>query len=71
MSARHDFVVIGAGIVGLACAHRLRTLHPKARIAVLDKEAAVAAHQSGHNSGVIHAGVYYAPGSLKARLCRA
>ncbi len=71
MSARHDFVVIGAGIVGLACAHRLRTLHPEARIAVLDKEAAVAAHQSGHNSGVIHAGVYYAPGSLKARLCRA
>lgn len=71
MSARHDFVVIGAGIVGLACAHRLRTLHADARIAVLDKEDGVAAHQSGHNSGVIHAGVYYAPGSLKARLCRA
>ena len=71
MSARHDFVVIGAGIVGLACAHRLRAEFPAARIAVLDKETGVAAHQSGHNSGVIHAGVYYAPGSLKARLCRA
>ncbi|MBK6660924.1 MAG: L-2-hydroxyglutarate oxidase [Proteobacteria bacterium] len=71
MSAAYDFVVIGAGIVGLACAHRLRAVYPDARIAVLDKEAGVAAHQSGHNSGVIHAGVYYAPGSLKARLCRA
>lgn len=71
MGARHDFVVIGAGIVGLATAWRLRQDHPAASIVILDKEARVAAHQSGHNSGVIHAGVYYAPGSLKARLCRA
>lgn len=68
---RYDYLVIGAGIVGLATAHRLATLKPGARIAVLDKEATVAAHQSSHNSGVIHAGVYYAPGSLKARLCQA
>lgn len=71
MSGGHDFLVIGAGIVGLATAHRLRQRHADARIVVLEKEKQVAAHQSGHNSGVIHAGVYYAPGSLKARLCRA
>ena len=70
MSARYDYLVIGAGIVGLATAQRLQQTHPGARVAVLEKEARVAAHQSGHNSGVIHAGVYYAPGSLKARLCR-
>ena len=66
MSARYDYLVIGAGIVGLATAQRLQQTHPGARVAVLEKEARVAAHQSGHNSGVIHAGVYYAPGSLKA-----
>ncbi len=55
---------------GLATAPRLQQIHAGARIAVLEKEAGVAVHQSGHNSGVIHAGVYYAPGSLKARLCR-
>ena len=55
---------------GLATAQRLQQIHAGARIAVLEKEAGVAAHQSGHNSGVIHAGVYCAPGSLKARLCR-
>jgi len=71
VSGGHDFLVIGAGIVGLATAHRLRQRHADARIVVLEKEKQVAAHQSGHNSGVIHAGVYYAPGSLKARLCRA
>ena len=71
MAAPYDFLVIGAGIVGLATAHRLATLHSGARIAVVEKELLVASHQSGHNSGVIHAGVYYAPGSLKARLCRA
>jgi L-2-hydroxyglutarate oxidase len=65
------FVVIGAGIVGLATAHRLLLDRPGASVTVLEKEDAVAAHQTGHNSGVIHAGVYYAPGSLKARLCRA
>lgn len=65
------FVVIGAGIVGLATAYELTRQYPHATVTVLEKERRVAAHQTGHNSGVIHAGVYYAPGSLKARLCRA
>lgn len=62
--------VIGAGIIGLAVARELGRRLPDARITVLDKEHAVAAHQTGHNSGVVHAGLYYTPGSLKARLCR-
>ena len=62
--------VIGAGIVGLAVARRLTQLMPGAQITVIDKESRVAAHQTGHNSGVVHAGLYYAPGSLKATLCR-
>jgi L-2-hydroxyglutarate oxidase LhgO len=62
------FGVVGAGIVGLAIARRLTELgHP---VTVLDKEDRIAAHQTGHNSGVVHAGLYYQPGSLKARLCR-
>lgn len=65
----YDIAVIGAGIVGLATARALKTLRPEDRIVILDKENAVAAHQTGHNSGVIHAGIYYKPGSLKARLC--
>jgi L-2-hydroxyglutarate oxidase len=65
------YVVIGGGIVGLATAHRLILDRPQATVTVLEKERRVAAHQTGHNSGVIHAGVYYKPGSLKARLCRA
>lgn len=68
VNARHT-VVIGAGIVGLATARELATRDPSARVTVLDKESAVAAHQSSHNSGVVHAGVYYQPGSLKAQLC--
>lgn len=64
-----DIVMVGAGIVGLATARELRTRHPRLRIAVLDKEAGPGQHQSGHNSGVLHAGVYYQPGSLKAQLC--
>jgi L-2-hydroxyglutarate oxidase len=64
------YVVIGGGIVGLATAHRITVEHPDAQVTVLEKEPRVAAHQTGHNSGVIHAGVYYRPGSLKARLCR-
>lgn len=64
-----DFAVIGAGIVGLATATALLHRHPRARLVVLEKEAGPARHQSGHNSGVIHSGVYYTPGSLKARLC--
>jgi (S)-2-hydroxyglutarate dehydrogenase len=62
--------VIGAGIVGLAVARELTIRFPGVRVTVLEKEDHVAAHQSGHNSGVVHAGVYYQPGSLKATLCR-
>ncbi len=62
--------VIGAGILGLAVARRLTELMPGAEVTVLDKENRVAAHQTGHNSGVVHAGLYYPPGSLKATLCR-
>lgn len=67
---RADLVVIGGGIVGLATAYQLLRAHPRLRLVLLEKEDGLAAHQSGHNSGVIHAGIYYAPGSLKARLCR-
>ncbi len=70
-SGAHDRIgVIGAGILGLAVARRLTQLFPGAPVTVLDKEDHVAAHQTGHNSGVVHAGLYYAPGSLKATLCR-
>lgn len=61
--------MIGAGIVGLATARELRRRHPGLRIVVLEKEPGPGRHQSGHNSGVLHAGVYYQPGSLKAQLC--
>jgi len=62
--------VVGAGIIGLAVARRIAELHPDATVTVLEKEPDVARHQTGHNSGVVHAGIYYAPGSLKAQLCR-
>lgn len=65
----YDVVVVGAGIVGLAVSREILTRHPDLRLAVIEKEDDVAEHQTGHNSGVIHSGVYYAPGSLKARLC--
>lgn len=70
MTARVDVAIIGGGIVGLATALRLREARPRLRITVLEKERELATHQSGHNSGVVHAGLYYASGSLKARLCR-
>jgi (S)-2-hydroxyglutarate dehydrogenase len=63
-----DVAIIGAGLVGLATAHHLATQHGL-RVVVVDKEPRVAAHQSSHNSGVIHSGLYYAPGSYRARLC--
>ncbi|MBG0717317.1 L-2-hydroxyglutarate oxidase [Microbacterium sp. 2C] len=63
-------VVVGAGIVGTAVARELTRRMPQAEITLLDKEQQVAAHQTGHNSGVVHAGLYYEPGGLKARLCR-
>lgn len=65
-----DLVVIGGGIVGLSTAMQVSQQFPGMSVGVLEKEAAVAQHQTGHNSGVIHAGVYYQPGSLKARFCR-
>ncbi|KAM9014525.1 L-2-hydroxyglutarate dehydrogenase, mitochondrial isoform 2-T2 [Ara ararauna] len=64
-----DVVVVGAGIVGLASARELVRRHPSLAFAVLEKEQELAHHQSGHNSGVIHSGIYYTPGSLKAKLC--
>ncbi|MGO4909084.1 L-2-hydroxyglutarate oxidase [Pseudorhodobacter sp. W20_MBD10_FR17] len=64
-----DFAITGGGIVGLATALDLQSRHPTARITLLEKESQPALHQTGRNSGVIHAGVYYAPGSLKARFC--
>jgi (S)-2-hydroxyglutarate dehydrogenase len=64
-----DVAIIGAGILGLAVATALVARRPALRLVVLEREARVAAHQTGHNSGVIHSGVYYRPGSLKARLC--
>jgi (S)-2-hydroxyglutarate dehydrogenase len=64
-----DFVVIGGGILGLAVACELLGRHPDASLCVLEREERLAAHQTSHSSGVIHAGIYYAPGSLKARLC--
>jgi L-2-hydroxyglutarate oxidase len=65
---RYDVLIVGAGIVGLATAMALNGRRPDLKIVVVDKEGVVAAHQTGNNSGVIHAGIYYAPGSLKAKL---
>ncbi len=64
-----DIVVVGGGIVGLASAYKIAQKHPGISIAVLEKEDKLAAHQTGHNSGVIHSGLYYKPGSNKARNC--
>ncbi len=66
-----DVAVIGGGIVGLATAYQLTREHPGRRVVVLEKEADLAHHQTGHNSGVLHSGIYYKPGSLKAINCRA
>ena len=68
---RADVLVVGGGIVGLATARAILRAHPEQSVVVVEKEASVGAHQSGRNSGVIHAGVYYQPGSDKARLCTA
>ena len=65
-----DFLVIGAGIIGLSVARELRRRHADARVTVLEKEARVGVHASGRNSGVLHAGFYYGPDSLKARFTR-
>lgn len=66
----HDYIIIGGGIIGLATAVELSRREPSARLLLIEKESGFARHQTGHNSGVIHAGIYYAPGSLKAKLCR-
>lgn len=65
-----DVVVVGAGIVGLAAAYSIQQQLPGATVVVIDKEERVAAHQTGHNSGVIHSGIYYPPGSNKATMVR-
>ncbi len=65
----YDVAIVGGGIVGLATARALRERAPHARLVILEKEPKLAAHQTGHNSGVIHSGIYYRPGSSKARLC--
>jgi L-2-hydroxyglutarate oxidase LhgO len=68
-TAHYDIAIVGGGIVGLATARELLRRLPSLRVIVIEKEAALATHQSGHNSGVMHTGIYYAPGSLKARAC--
>ena len=68
-STRKDIAIIGGGIVGLATALALTNRFPRQSLAILEKEPLLASHQTGHNSGVIHAGIYYKPGSHKARLC--
>src|SRR5215468_10189810 len=69
MDLEIDFAVIGGGIVGLATALQLIRRKPGVRVVVFEKEPAVGRHQTGHNSGVIHSGLYYKPGSLKAKNC--
>jgi len=69
VSEESDVAVVGGGIVGLATAERMSRVHPDCKVAIIEKEDGVAAHQTGHNSGVVHSGIYYSPGSLKARLC--
>ena len=69
MADAYDVAIIGGGIVSLATARALGERAPRARLAIVEKEAKLAQHQTGHNSGVIHSGIYYKPGSYKARLC--
>lgn len=70
MSNKFDFIVVGAGIVGLATAYKLQLKYPDKSIAILEKEKEVGSHQTGRNSGVIHSGIYYKPGSYKAKNCK-
>lgn len=64
-----DLIVIGGGIVGLSAAWQLQKKYPDKKVLLLEKESVLASHQTGHNSGVIHSGIYYPPGSLKADFC--
>ena len=70
MKDNYDYIIVGGGIVGASTAMQLKQKYPKSSILILEKENSAAQHQTGHNSGVIHAGVYYAPGSLKADFCK-
>ena len=65
----YNVVIVGGGIVGLASALKIKEANPRYRVAVLEKEKGIARHQTGHNSGVIHSGLYYKPGSYKAKNC--
>src|ERR1700734_1993176 len=67
--SRYNVVIVGGGIVGLAVGLEITRRFPRVRLLLLEKEDHVGRHQSGHNSGVIHSGIYYKPGSLKAKLC--
>ncbi len=69
MQQKQDIVIVGGGIVGAATMYKLQVKYPSLRILLIEKEAELAAHQTGHNSGVIHSGIYYKPGSSKARNC--
>ena len=71
MNRIYDYIIIGGGIVGVSTAWQLQQHHPEKSILLIEKETGLSRHQTGHNSGVIHAGVYYAPGSLKAEFCKA
>src|SRR5436190_14643881 len=71
VAERADIAVVGGGIVGLATSLQLLRSKPDLRLVLLEREPELARHQSSHNSGVVHSGMYYTPGSLKARLCRA
>ena len=70
MNSTYDYIIVGGGIVGVSTAWQLQQAHPDQSILLVEKERGFAQHQTGHNSGVIHAGVYYAPGSLKADFCK-
>src|SRR5690606_23832063 len=69
ITRQYDIVVVGAGLVGLATAYRFLQEKPNTKLLIIEKEHSVGQHQSGHNSGVIHSGIYYKPGSLKATNC--
>ncbi|MEC9003169.1 MAG: FAD-dependent oxidoreductase, partial [Planctomycetota bacterium] len=68
--SRTDVVIVGGGIVGLASAYQLVRRFPTLHVTILEKEAELGSHQTGHNSGVLHSGIYYKPGSLRATNCR-
>lgn len=70
MSNKFDYIIVGAGIIGLSTAYKLQLKYPKKSIAILEKEAEIGKHQTGRNSGVIHSGIYYTPNSYKAKNCK-